>query len=278
MRKKRKKRKALLRRRRMRRPARLRAAGAWRSEHRGEDIVTSYASWFAVDPICAIIELRMLGVEVAVEHEQQIRLAIAARAAETARRRAETQLRRPIAPGKPRRRGKQRAANPPPPQIDWCDDWHEPWWGPISQDGFGATSAWIPTRDEYDELASLEPIEWPPTDEDYDDLASIEPLWPLTDEEQAALASLGPATWIPADEDYGELAALAPIEWPPIGDDYDYLASIEPRWEPSEDEELAWASLGAPAWLPGEEDHAEREPRGPLSTEQAEGDLDELPF
>jgi hypothetical protein len=65
------------RRKRMRRPARLQAAVKWRS---------GYARWFGVDLLGAIVELRMLGVAVDAEYEQQIRRMIAARAYARARR------------------------------------------------------------------------------------------------------------------------------------------------------------------------------------------------
>jgi len=106
------------RRKRMRRPARLLAAVKWRAGYGGKNIVHGYARWFGVDLICAITELRMLGVAVDPEYEAQLRQATAARAASRARRRAE-----------------ELAAKTRPVQIEWPDDW------PVE---------WIPTEAELD--------------------------------------------------------------------------------------------------------------------------------
>jgi hypothetical protein len=98
------------RRKRMRRPARLMAAVKWRAGYGGKNIVRGYARWFGVDLICAITELRMLGVAVDPEYEAQLRRSIAARAARRARRRAE-----------------KLAAKTRPVDIRWPDDWPVEW-------------------------------------------------------------------------------------------------------------------------------------------------------
>ena len=98
------------RRKRMRRPARLMAAVTWRSGYGGKNIVRGYARWFGVDLICAITELRMLGVAVDAGYEAQLRRTIAARAAWRARRRAE-----------------KLAAKTRPIEIEWPDDWPVEW-------------------------------------------------------------------------------------------------------------------------------------------------------
>ena len=98
------------RRKRMRRPARLMAAVAWRSGYGGKNLVRGYARWFGVDLICAITELRMLGVAVDPEYEAQLRRTIAARAGWRARRRAE-----------------KLAAKTRPVEIEWPDDWPVEW-------------------------------------------------------------------------------------------------------------------------------------------------------
>jgi hypothetical protein len=76
------------RRKRMRRPARLQAAIKWRSSYGGKNIVRGYARWFGVDLLCAIAELRMVGVVIDPGYEEQVRLTISARAAARARARA----------------------------------------------------------------------------------------------------------------------------------------------------------------------------------------------
>ena len=104
------------RRKRMRRPVRLQAAVKWRSGYGGKNIVRGYARWFGVDLICALTELRMLGVTIDVEYEQQVRLTIAARAAARARWRAD-----------------KLAEETRPVEYEWPLDW------PIE---------WIPDADE----------------------------------------------------------------------------------------------------------------------------------
>ena len=89
----------------MRRPARPPAAIKWRSGYRGKSIARGYACWFGVDLVCAIIELRMLGVAIDAEYEQQIRRTIAVRAEAGARRRAA-----------------KLAARTQPTEIEWPDD------------------------------------------------------------------------------------------------------------------------------------------------------------
>lgn len=106
------------RRKRMRREARLQAAPKWRSTYGGTNIVRAYRRWFGVDLLCAIAELRMLGVEVSAEYEQQVRQAIAARAELRARRRAA-----------------KLAAETPPPPVDWPVDWTDEWGPSDDADG-----------------------------------------------------------------------------------------------------------------------------------------------
>jgi len=94
----------------MRRSARLLAAVQWRSGYGGKNIVRGYARWFGVDLVCAIVELRMLGVAIDPEYEQQVRRSIAARAEARAQWRAA-----------------KLAAKTNPPEIEWLDDWPAEW-------------------------------------------------------------------------------------------------------------------------------------------------------
>jgi len=41
----------------------LARATRWVEKYEGKHIIKSYGKWFGVDPLCAIVELRMLGVE-----------------------------------------------------------------------------------------------------------------------------------------------------------------------------------------------------------------------
>src|ERR1700680_3426969 len=76
------------RRKRMARRGRLCSARAtrWVEQYKGKDIVAGYANWFAVDPLCAVIELRMLGVTIGAERESRMKAAIEARTTERKRR------------------------------------------------------------------------------------------------------------------------------------------------------------------------------------------------
>jgi len=76
------------RRKRMTRRGRLSAARdtRWVEQYKGKNIVAGYANWFAVDPLCAVIELRMLGVTIDAERESRMKAAIEARTTERKRR------------------------------------------------------------------------------------------------------------------------------------------------------------------------------------------------
>jgi len=56
-------------------------ATAWVTRYVGKNIVKGYANWFAVDLLCAVLELRMLGVAISPERETQIKASVEARAA-----------------------------------------------------------------------------------------------------------------------------------------------------------------------------------------------------
>jgi hypothetical protein len=58
------------------RAGRLGLARKWIASYEGRNIIKGYAKWFKVDKICAIIELRMLGIEISPEREKQVRDAI----------------------------------------------------------------------------------------------------------------------------------------------------------------------------------------------------------
>jgi hypothetical protein len=49
------------RRKRMKREARLQSAKSWLKDYDGNNVVKSYSKWFAVDPVCAMKELELLG-------------------------------------------------------------------------------------------------------------------------------------------------------------------------------------------------------------------------
>jgi hypothetical protein len=70
----------------MSRPARLQVAKRWIAEYRGKNLVRGYRNWFGVSEVCAIVELRMLGVDLPDARLQQARRDEQARAAHRARR------------------------------------------------------------------------------------------------------------------------------------------------------------------------------------------------
>lgn len=71
----------------MKRDARLQSAKKWVSEFEGKSFVRSYAKWYGVDKICAIHELRMLGIEIDDDYELKIRQSIEAIAEQRRKRR-----------------------------------------------------------------------------------------------------------------------------------------------------------------------------------------------
>lgn len=52
---------------------------SWIKEYNGKNIISGYAKWFGVDKICAIKELKMIGVEISEALENQIKASIKSR-------------------------------------------------------------------------------------------------------------------------------------------------------------------------------------------------------
>ena len=63
------------RRKRMQKSARLESARAtqWVKKYTGKNVVRGYCKWFGVDELCAVIELRVLGVPISAERENDLR-------------------------------------------------------------------------------------------------------------------------------------------------------------------------------------------------------------
>ena len=57
----------------LKRASRLRSAKEWIKSYSGKNAVKGYAKKFAVDKLCAVKELRLIGVEISEEYEQQLR-------------------------------------------------------------------------------------------------------------------------------------------------------------------------------------------------------------
>jgi hypothetical protein len=73
------------RRKRMTRDARLQAAKRWIAEYRGKNLVRGYRKWFGVSEVCAVVELRMLGIDIPDARLEQARRDEQARATARAR-------------------------------------------------------------------------------------------------------------------------------------------------------------------------------------------------
>jgi hypothetical protein len=73
----------------MSRPARLQAAKRWLPGYRGKNVVRGYKKWFGVSDVCAIVELRMLGVDIPDARLEQARRDEQARATHRARQKEE---------------------------------------------------------------------------------------------------------------------------------------------------------------------------------------------
>jgi hypothetical protein len=68
------------------RARRLQRAKRWLASYRGKNLVRGYTKWFGVDKVCAVVELRMLGVDIPDARLEQARRDERARAAQRARR------------------------------------------------------------------------------------------------------------------------------------------------------------------------------------------------
>ena len=63
----------------MKREARLQSAGPWIPTYTGKNLVRGYARWFGVDLLCAVKELRTLGVEVSADYEGRLQATMQAK-------------------------------------------------------------------------------------------------------------------------------------------------------------------------------------------------------
>ena len=79
MKKKKKNHNSTPRRKRINREARLAKAFKWLNEYEGKNIIKGYAKWFGVDKLCAMKELKAIGVEFPEKKEEQIRAEIKAK-------------------------------------------------------------------------------------------------------------------------------------------------------------------------------------------------------
>ena len=68
------------------RAKRLKTARKWIASYRGKNLVRGYKKRFGVSDVCAVVELRMLGVDIPDARLEQARRSERDRAAENARR------------------------------------------------------------------------------------------------------------------------------------------------------------------------------------------------
>jgi hypothetical protein len=135
----------------MRRPARLADARQWLSTHPGGNVVHAYERWYGVDHVCAITELRLLGVPISEVYEAQVRDAVDRRAKARAAKRV----------------AKQRGATMPAPPHDLYEDVEliEGSWGWEDEDAWtggedeDASTGWEDVSQDagYDAMADLAP-------------------------------------------------------------------------------------------------------------------------
>jgi len=71
---------------RLTRDKRLHSAPHWLAKYRGKDVVRGYRKWLGVSEACAVVELRMLGVDIPDARLEQAKRDEQARAAHRARR------------------------------------------------------------------------------------------------------------------------------------------------------------------------------------------------
>jgi hypothetical protein len=61
---------------RLKRSSRLQAAKCWIPKYEGKNLVRGYSKHFAVDKLCAVKELTLLGYEISCEYVEQLKQSI----------------------------------------------------------------------------------------------------------------------------------------------------------------------------------------------------------
>jgi len=77
----------------MTREGRLQSARSWIPKYEGKNIVKGYSKWYGVDFLCAIKELRILGIHIEEEREKQIRASLEGRVRERRQKKLLRELR-----------------------------------------------------------------------------------------------------------------------------------------------------------------------------------------
>lgn len=63
----------------LKRPARLIMASEWMKVYNGKNLISGYAKWFGVDKICAMNELKIIGVTISEAMKKQVLASVKAR-------------------------------------------------------------------------------------------------------------------------------------------------------------------------------------------------------
>ena len=74
--KKRKNKSSVPRHKRLKKLSRLQAAKSWIPKYNGQNLVKGYSEYFAVDKLCAVKELRVLGYEINEEYVEHLKFSI----------------------------------------------------------------------------------------------------------------------------------------------------------------------------------------------------------
>ena len=61
-------------RKKLKQSARLQSAKNWILKYEGEHIVRGYKNWFGVDELCALLELKKLGIEISEDRIKEARI------------------------------------------------------------------------------------------------------------------------------------------------------------------------------------------------------------
>ncbi|PYS54587.1 MAG: hypothetical protein DMG13_07660 [Acidobacteria bacterium] len=147
---------------RLRRSGRLQAAKAWMASYSGKNIVRGYRKHFAVDSICALRELGMLGVAIDPAYEKALMATV-----EGQRKRNSQKKQHRIA---------QESAVMPEE-----DPWGLPYIAGFTEQAWAdrpATHRIPPVAGRWARRARREPMEWQVTDEEWeplDDTAELPP-------------------------------------------------------------------------------------------------------
>jgi hypothetical protein len=80
---------------RLSRAGRLKSARRWLAEYSGKNLVRGYKKWFGVGDVCAVVELRMLGVDIPDARLEQARRDQQARPKRRSRRKERSAARSP---------------------------------------------------------------------------------------------------------------------------------------------------------------------------------------